>query len=147
MLKTDRKIRRIIDANFNRSGEGLRVCEEVMRFVLNSGRLTAELKEIRHAVARIKKESFVRTMDLVESRDAANDVGKCLAARDAAGRSDCADIFKANLERAKESLRVLEEFFKLFDRKSSARFESLRFKLYDIEKKAYKKIESIRNLR
>ncbi|MCX5667705.1 MAG: hypothetical protein NTY34_05295 [Candidatus Omnitrophica bacterium] len=52
------------------------------------------------------------------------------------GRLDYSDIFSANIERTKESLRVLEEFFKLFDKGSSARFTKLRFKVYEIEKKA-----------
>ena len=46
------------------------------------------------------------------------------------------DIFGANIERVKESLRVLEEFFKLIDKKDSAKFTKLRFKVYEIEKKA-----------
>ena len=55
-------------------------------------------------------------------------------------RRGLADIFAANMERVKESLRVLEEIFKLIDGKSSSRFCSLRFKVYAIEKKAMKRL-------
>ena len=60
-------------------------------------------------------------------------------------RAGYRDIFEANIERVKESLRVLEEFFKLVDLKRSASFKDLRFKIYDIEKMALKKIASLHN--
>jgi thiamine-phosphate pyrophosphorylase len=56
-------------------------------------------------------------------------------------RSGIDDIFVANIERSKESLRVLEEFFKLIDMRVSAGFSRLRFDAYGIEKRALKKIE------
>ena len=39
---------RIIDANFNRSKEGLRVCEDMARFVWDDKILSVALKNIRH---------------------------------------------------------------------------------------------------
>ena len=39
---------RIIDANFNRSREALRVMEEYARFVLDDGVATGQLKSLRH---------------------------------------------------------------------------------------------------
>ena len=56
-------------------------------------------------------------------------------------RRNLSDIFAANIERVKESLRVLEEIFKLVNVKSSSEFCSLRFKVYEIEKKALRKIK------
>ena len=56
-------------------------------------------------------------------------------------RKGLADIFAANIERVKESLRVLEEIFKLVNIKSSSKFCVLRFKVYAIEKKAIGKIK------
>ena len=39
---------RIIDANLNRMGEGLRVLEDAARFLLNNAVLSEELKTLRH---------------------------------------------------------------------------------------------------
>ena len=39
---------RILDANFNRAREALRVVEEYCRFVLNSGALSERAKRLRH---------------------------------------------------------------------------------------------------
>jgi thiamine-phosphate pyrophosphorylase len=140
-----REVFRIIDANLNRSREGLRVCEEVSRFILRSPKMTAELKSVRHAISTIVKDLSARSQALLESRDARGDIGKQLLFEGETQKSDCADIFSANIERVKESLRVLEEFFKLVDPNISARVLVLRFKVYDIEKKALKKIASLRN--
>ena len=141
-----KEIFRIIDANLNRSREGLRVCEEITRFIMRSPRLTAELKSVRHSVSNIVKDLSVRSQALLESRDAKSDVGKLLKFDGETPKSDCIDIFSANIERVKESLRVLEEFFKLVDPDISARILVLRFKVYDIEKKVIKKISSLRDL-
>lgn len=136
------EIYRIIDANLNRSREGLRVCEDIVRFILNSKTLTRDLKEVRHAVSDITKHSRKGLCALPESRDADGDVGGRSSMKSEMRRKDTADIFAANVERVKESLRVLEEFFKLIDRKVSTKFCDLRFKVYSIEKKAARRIGS-----
>ena len=130
---------RVIDANLNRSREGLRVCEEVSRFVLNSPALTAELKLVRHGISETVKALPSRGKALLESRDSENDVGRCSKLHSEMRRSGPADLFIANIQRVKESLRVLEEFTKLIDVKGAAKYSRLRFKVYDIEKKAVKK--------
>jgi thiamine-phosphate pyrophosphorylase len=134
MLK--REIFRIIDANFNRSREGLRVCEEVTRFVWNSPALTKELKSVRHSITQILKDTPATSKILFETRDTRSDVGRKERKKSEMKRLGYSDIFGANIERAKESLRVLEEFFKLIDKDDSAKFTKLRFKVYEIEKKA-----------
>jgi len=134
MLK--KEIFRIIDANFNRSREGLRVCEEVARFMWNSRILTGELKAVRHSIAEILKDRPAVSKILFEARDVGSDVGRTERTKSEMRRLDHSDIFGANIERAKESLRVLEEFFKLIDKGVSAKFTKLRFKVYEIEKKA-----------
>ena len=45
------------------------------------------------------------------------------------------DILFANLQRIKESVRVLEEFSKLVDVKAAEDFKKLRYKFYALEKK------------
>ena len=138
MLKKD--VFRIIDANFNRSREGLRVCEEVTRFMWNSPSLTKELKSVRHGITNILK-SAPRTAKLSnENRETKSDVGRLERSKSEMRRLDYKDIYSANIERVKESLRVLEEFFKLVDKKASSRFTQLRFKVYDIEKKSQSRL-------
>lgn len=134
MLK--KEVFRIIDANFNRSREGLRVCEEVARFIWDSPILTKELKCVRHGVTDILKNTPAVSRILFETRDVRSDVGRKERSASEMRRLDYSDIFSANIQRAKESLRVLEEFFKLIKKKDSAKFTELRFKVYEIEKKA-----------
>lgn len=142
-----RDVIRIIDANFNRSREGLRVCEEVARFVLNSASLTKELKDIRHRISEIIKLAPLRDIKALSlARDVEGDVGKASKLKAELKRLDVADIFLANIERVKESLRVLEEFFKLIDVGAAAKFSRLRFRVYEIEKRAYKRVSSLRDI-
>ena len=44
---------RIIDANINRAGEGLRFLEEIARFVLDDAALSQQLKNMRHETLRV----------------------------------------------------------------------------------------------
>lgn len=139
----DKDIYRIIDANLNRLMEAMRVCEDITRFSLDDGKLTLELKNMRHAVARrvtdFRKKHLV---ELMSSRNALLDVG--LATTKSEGRrKDLADLFLANSQRGKESLRVLEEVLKLFDGALSRDFKKLRFRLYDIEKVFIKEVENL----
>ena len=140
MAYLPKDIFRIIDANLNRSREGLRVCEEIARFVLNSPSLTRELKAIRHNISDIAKSRYIGRSALSGSRDSDHDVGRCSKMASEMNRPRISDIFSANIERVKESVRVLEEFYKLIDRKVSARFSRLRFKVYTVEKNAIKRL-------
>lgn len=139
------QIYRIIDANLNRSREGLRVCEEVVRFGLSSAALTKELKSVRHQISEIAKVHYKKSGALSSARDSKEDVGRTSEKPSEMRRSCLGDIFTANAQRVKESLRVLEEFYKLFDKNTSARFSRLRFRIYEIERKASGKIEALRN--
>lgn len=124
---------RIIDANLNRSREGLRVCEEVVRFVLEDAGLTAEFKTLRHKISRNIKKFPGVPKTLLESRDSRADVGRKILSK--SSRKNCKDLFFANIQRVKESLRVLEEFSSIFNRSLSNDFAGLRFKVYELEKK------------
>ena len=141
----DRDFNRIIDANLNRSREGLRVCEEIARFHLSSPQLTKEFKSVRHAVSLIAKTHYKERGALSRARDSSNDVGRVSKKPSEMRRSGFSGIFTANAQRAKESLRVLEEFYKLKDKKISTRFSRLRFRVYEIERKVSGRIEALRN--
>ncbi len=132
LLKPYKDINRIIDANINRTKEGLRVCEEIARFVISSRKLTLELKQVRHQLTETSK-ILVERKALLLGREALRDVGKGIKA-DELKRSNIGDIFFANVQRVKESLRVLEEFSKLINLSASVRFKALRYKVYQIEK-------------
>lgn len=138
----DKGVYRIIDANLNRVMEGIRVCEDIIRFSSDNEILTAKLKGLRHevfeAIKDLRKEHLE---ELVSSRDI-NDVG-IKSNKSEKIRDNLVDLFLANTQRGKESLRVLEEVLKLFDQELSQKFKKFRFKLYDIEKVAVKDLESL----
>lgn len=136
MLKSpeNKAVNRIIDANINRAKEGLRVCEEVARFRLNDRRLSAGLKEIRHALSAISARLPLSRRQLLKARDSRADIGRDIYA-DELKRSGIRDIFFANIQRAKESIRVLEEFSKLSGKGLALKFKALRYRLYEIESK------------
>ena len=138
-------INRIIDANINRAKEGLRVCEEVTRFILNSRLLTAEFKKARHGIDGALK-NFSKYSDLVKSRESGLDVGRYIH-KGEFSRKNLKDIFSANIQRVKESVRVLEEFSKLIDIKASLKFKNLRYDIYALEKEASRKLSALRNHR
>ncbi|GAH83429.1 unnamed protein product, partial [marine sediment metagenome] len=63
---------RIIDANLDRVGEGLRLLEDVARFLLNDGALSQQLKTMRHELLR---GDWPFHQQLIQSRDSESDVG------------------------------------------------------------------------
>jgi thiamine-phosphate pyrophosphorylase len=139
-------IDRIIDANINRVKEGLRVCEEVTRFLLESRTLTEDFKKIRHKIDRLLK-NFLNNLNLLKERDSLGDVGRSIYFKKEFARYNYQDIFFANIQRVKESLRVLEEFLKLKNTKLSSKLKQLRYDIYEIEKKVAGKLSALRHYR
>jgi len=119
----------------------LRVCEEITRFILDNHRFTADFKKIRHEIDSIIKRAYP-VYKLLKDRNSNSDVGR-LNSRGELKRASCKDIFWANIQRIKESLRVLEEFSKLVDDKAALSFKELRYKVYAIEKDSFKKVSSL----
>lgn len=134
------KFLRIIDANLNRCSEGMRVCEDIVRFVLDDRLLTEGYRNTRHRFGELIKELRGKKLS-VKFRDVKGDIGK-INDRDKVRKNIC-DIFMANSQRVKESLRSLEEITKLFNIRFSRRFKAIRFKIYGLEKKAYIKLEAL----
>ena len=132
---------RIIDANLNRAKEGLRVCEEITRFILDNHKFTAQLKAARHRINSLGGKIYPAAK-LLKYRRALSDVGRLNSCGELK-RANCKDIFWANIQRVKESLRVLEEFSKLIDIRVASGFKQLRYKVYEIEKDSFKKISSL----
>jgi thiamine-phosphate pyrophosphorylase len=135
-------VNRILDANINRAKEGLRVCEEITRFILNSPNSTEDFKKIRHEIDSIVKN--FSSLELLKVRSSFNDVGRAIYVNELK-RNNLQDIFFANIQRVKESIRVLEEFTKLKNSSGAVKFKRLRYRIYDIEKKVAKRISALRN--
>lgn len=108
----DGGILRLIDANTNRLIEGLRVCEDIARFILNDKKATQGFKSLRHrAFGTIKKLGTDKKL-LAAARDTGHDIGKSSIAPETR-RHTISDIFMANIKRSEEAMRVMEEFSKL----------------------------------
>ncbi len=143
-MNVKKKIYRILDANFNRSREGLRVCEEVVRFALDEKKLTRQLKTCRHAVSGVWKRMLKTDAGILASRDVRGDVGRGESRLERA-REDFKSLFAANSQRVKESLRALEETVKLLGNEYAGTFKKARFRVYAIEKRVLPKLEALRD--
>ena len=117
---------RLIDANLNRLREGIRVVEDIFRYVYNDKLTALKLKELRH-LSRL--DNYI---ELLETRDVKNDVLRA-SIKSEQNRSDLNSILIANFKRAQESSRVLEEFCKLISIEDSENFKYIRYELYNLE--------------
>ena len=126
-----RQTLRILDANCNRIGEGLRFLEDVARFLLNDANMSHQFKLMRHnLVEGISK--FGATM--ISERYPEADVG---FGNQLSQHQDLPSLVAANAKRIEEALRVVEELAKLPDLSTtlySKDFEQARFNLYTLEK-------------
>lgn len=127
-----RAIFRIIDANFNRAREAVRVMEEFCRFGLNSARLTSRAKQFRHqlsaAIAQLDAEK------LITSRDTAGDIGTDIKVAGQLQRDDLNTCFTAACKRLTEALRTLSETTQTLNPDVASTVEDLRYAAYTLEK-------------
>lgn len=142
----DKQLARVLDANINRAKEGLRVCEEITRFILGDTALTKHLKNCRHKIDRATAP-LVSLKERLLGRSSSTDIGKQIFLRSEFKRAGTTDIFFANIQRVKESLRVLEEFAKLSKKHAAAAIKKIRYDTYEIEKKVITKFGSLRDTR
>jgi len=117
---------RLIDANLNRLREGIRVVEDIFRYIYNDKETSSKLKSLRH-LSRLENYT-----ELLETRDIQNDVLR-ESIKSEQNRADLFSILIANFKRAQESARVLEEFCKLISIKDSENFKYIRYELYNLE--------------
>jgi len=120
-------IYRILDANLDRAREGLRIIEEWCRLGLNNQPLAEECKQIRQELAQW------HSWELRQARDTPGDVGTVLSHPQEEMRESIEHLLQANLCRAQEALRVLEEYSKLYEPKMAAACKQLRYRVYTIE--------------
>jgi len=121
------KIERLIDANLNRLKEGIRVIEDIARYINDDASMALQLKNIRHKLQKAYSSKRVTY------RDIENDVLK-KSTKSEQNRTDINAIIIANFSRTQESSRVLEESFKLTETSLSELFKSIRYELYALEK-------------
>ena len=79
---------------------------------------------------------------MLRERESQKDVGKDIYINELKIK-DYAEIFFANIQRAKESVRVLEEFSKLINQSIAIKFKKVRYDIYESEKKIAQKISSL----
>jgi len=128
----ERALYRIIDANFNRSREAIRIIEEFCRFALNNGPLAARAKQLRHELC-----SAIDKLDagrLICSRDTLGDVGIETTVDKQFIRNNLKDCFKAGCKRLTEALRTLAETTQTLNRPVAETIEKLRYDAYTLEK-------------
>jgi thiamine-phosphate pyrophosphorylase len=125
---------RALDASANRAGEGLRVLEEVFRFVLDDPHLTSLATRLRHDLADVLAADGLTGR--VAMRDVAGDVGPGIGPVAALPRRSPADLVAANAARSQQALRSLQECALLLRPEFAPHFERLRYRLYDLERAA-----------
>ncbi|MBN1823086.1 MAG: hypothetical protein JW803_02070 [Endomicrobiales bacterium] len=123
------RILRLIDANLNRSREGLRVVEDTLRFVLEKKALYKKVRSLRHELDAVTRAIYPK---LLSARDSRGDSGRLI--KEAAARGNSRGVLAANFRRIEESLRVLEEYSRLAGPDAGKKFKSIRFKTYTLEK-------------
>jgi len=133
-MKNKKNIYTLIDANINRTKEGLRVIEDVSRFIISDKINTSKLKSIRHDADTALKLITAGYISLLKNRYSEDDAGRHSRNKSEFTRKNTLDIMISNFKRVEESFRVLEEISKLINPKASLIFKELRYKTYELEK-------------
>lgn len=133
---------RLVDANANRALEGIRVCEEIVRFHVESGRMFRRLRALRHGIAQAVRQLPASPVDLVRARGSRRDVGR--RAPSSPVRS-LEQVLLMNFQRVKEALRALEECARVLAPRQTASFQRLRFRTYEAERAILIELASLRH--
>ena len=155
---------RILDAAINRAGEGMRVVEDYVRMVVEDEHLSRQLKQLRHdltqSVASIEPQSRIAARDTIgdvgcqietESeyqRGSTSDGGtqtKGGSGGEGGASNPASGLVQANLARAQQALRTIEEFSKTIDPEIAKRVEQLRYRTYTVEKAVLTTVVSLKN--
>lgn len=128
----ERAVYRIIDANFNRAREAMRVIEDFCRFALNSKDLSGRVKELRHRLSGAVKQIDIGI--LLSSRDTLNDVGVGQKVQEQLTRIDINECLTAGCKRLSEALRSLAEAAQTVNVPVAGTIEAIRYDSYTLEK-------------
>ncbi|MBP6407607.1 MAG: thiamine phosphate synthase [Fusobacteriaceae bacterium] len=128
-----KEMNRLLDANINRVSEGIRVVEDVARFVYNQKEFSKELREKRHY---LRKLFIQKDNDFLNSRDTKKDVGIEITKDSLLDKkSNIKHVVLGNFKRIQEGLRSIEEISKIScDYSISKEVEALRYSFYNLEK-------------
>lgn len=132
MLNGSRRgLLRLVDANANRALEGLRVCEEIARFHVESASGFHRIRGLRHRVAQAVGALPVDLTARLRARESRRDLGR----RAPTSRVDSLErLLLVNFQRTKEALRTLEECARLIAPRHAGSFQRLRFHTYEVER-------------
>ncbi len=128
-----REIYRILDANFNRAREALRVAEDCGRFALNDPAITATAKYMRSELQEIYQQMPVGEM--ITSRDTPGDIGTEITSPTEPVRQDLLAVATAALKRLSEALRSIEEYSKIVAPTQTPAVERMRYNAYTLEQR------------
>ncbi len=128
-----REIHRILDANFNRAREAVRVAEDCGRYALNDPAITAMAKNLRHDLREVLTAMPVKEM--VFGRDVAGDIGTEITSPGERKRADIADVATAACKRLSEALRTIEEYSKVIAPDQTLQVERMRYNAYTLEQR------------
>ena len=152
--QSENSVFRILDAAINRAGEGIRVVEDYVRMVLGDVHLSTALKQLRHDLTTAVEP--IDPTKRIAARDSVNDVGRTIQTKAEYQRGDIESkgsdtqlsggMIQANLARAQQAFRTIEEFSKSLDANISKDVEQLRYRTYSIEKAVLTTFVSLQNL-
>jgi thiamine-phosphate pyrophosphorylase len=128
-----RQLLRIIDANLNRSSEGLRLLGDIGGDILNDAQIRQQLNGMR---CRLAQSAWLLGVGLLSQRDREHAIGGEVEV--ALERHNIADVVRINAKMVQESLRVIEELARLPDISAtldSGDFEEARVALYSVERR------------
>src|SRR4051812_23297312 len=131
---------RILDANFNRAREALRVIEDYARFVLDDDAVCGAFKQLRHDLATATSR-WIDTALL--ARNTPDDVGTATKTQTELRREDMAAVVIAAGKRLGEALRTIEEYLKTVSPQDAAAVESIRYRFYDLELRVVRTLRPI----
>ncbi len=133
-----RELYRILDANFNRAREALRVAEDCGRFALNDPAITSMAKHMRSDL-----KGVLETMpfqEMLTSRDTAGDIGTELTSPSEPARTDLPDVAAAACKRLSEALRTIEEYSKVVAPEQTTLLERMRYNAYTLEQRVMSRL-------
>lgn len=137
---TAKSVLRVLDVNLNRLREALRVIEEYFRFFALDEAIAVQLKLLRHSLEDMERDAGVA--NLLTSRDTNSDPFANVNRPEEMGRATPGDIVSGNFKRAQEASRVIEEYAKVGPAaQMSEKAKTVRFALYDLEKRFAEKIK------
>jgi thiamine-phosphate pyrophosphorylase len=139
-LSKKQQIYRVLDANFNRLREALRVIEEYYRFIDERPAVCRRLKKLRHTL--VDMEGALGRSELLDNRDTAGD---CFAEVNRPEELErprgLSALLAANFKRGQEACRVIEEYAKVTGGAGvhplSEKAKTARFALYAFEKELF----------